>query len=148
MADQPASASPKSDRPAAKPYNANDPNDVATRKNLSKLRETQRLNGLRQTLRSRDGRMWIRDQLERAHIFRTSFTGNSTTFFNEGERNQALQIMADLSAHCVPELLVLFAEGAEDAHGALRRALAILEGTDAPPKPTQENGDVGSAKTA
>lgn len=147
MADQPASASPKSGK-ADSAYNAADPNQIAKRKGDAALREKQRLNGLRTLMHQRDGRTWVRDLIERAHVFRTSFTGNSTTFFNEGERNQALQIMADLSAHCVPEMLVLFAEGADDAHGALTRALAILEGvTPHPIETDRDKRNVGTTET-
>jgi hypothetical protein len=139
--DKSASASPKPSTTKGEGYNAGDPNQVAERQKQSKVRETQRVNGLRQTMQKRDGRLWVRNLLENAHVFHTSFTGNSGTFFNEGERNQALKVLADLSAHCVPELLVLFAEGSPDAQGALNKALAILNGN-------QERTDVGPAETA
>ena len=127
--DNPASGSSKpSTTKKAGGYNAGDANQVAEREKRSKMHEAQRLNGLRLMMANRDGRQWVRAQLESAHVFQTSFTGNSGTFFNEGERNQALRILADLSSQCVPELLVLFAEGAADPHGALTKALAILNG--------------------
>lgn len=107
-------------------FDAGDPQDVDQRNKHLALKEAQRINGLRIALRTRDGRVWVRNMLETAHVFHTSFTGNSGTFFNEGERNQALRLLADLSTHCVPELLVLFAEQSVDPVVALRQALAIL----------------------
>ena len=140
--ENPAPASPKSSSTKrGDGYNAGDPNQVVERQKQSKLHEAQRLNGLRLMMATRDGRQWVRSQMESAHVFHTSFTGNSGTFFNEGERNQALRILADLSSHCVPELLVLFAEGADNPHGALTRALAILNGN-------KEHTNVEPAATA
>lgn len=111
-------------------YNAGSEKQVADAQKRTKLRDERRVNGLRQTMRSRDGRLWVWDLLEKAHIFDTSFTGNSATFFKEGERNQALQILADLSTHCVPEFLALMAERSADPQDALRRSLAILNAGD------------------
>lgn len=42
--------------------------------------------------------------LERSHVFRTSFTGNSNTFFLEGERNIGLQVFA-LCLEAEPDFL-------------------------------------------
>lgn len=38
---------------------------------------------------------------------RTSFTGNSTTFFNEGARNVALKLEADLRQHSPANYLLM-----------------------------------------
>jgi hypothetical protein len=45
------------------------------------------------------GRRFVWRMLEQTGVFRSSFTGNSETFFREGARNVGLKIMADLHAH-------------------------------------------------
>lgn len=45
------------------------------------------------------GRRIVWRLLESTGVFRSSFTGNSETFFREGARNVGLQIMASLHAH-------------------------------------------------
>lgn len=40
------------------------------------------------------GRLFVWWILEQAHVFQSSFTGNSHTFFLEGERNLGLKIFA------------------------------------------------------
>jgi len=52
-------------------------------------------------------------------VFRTSFTGNSTTFFNEGQRNVGLQVLADIHEVC-PELYPTMVK--ELSHGGKRNA--------------------------
>lgn len=52
---------------------------------------------------------WI---LEAAGVYRSSFTGNSTTFFNEGRRDIGLLILGKLS-EIKPEALVLMMQEAK-----------------------------------
>ncbi len=40
------------------------------------------------------GRLFVWWLLEQTHVFQNSFTGNSTTFFLEGERNVGLKLFA------------------------------------------------------
>ena len=49
------------------------------------------------------GRRFVWRYLSECGVFKTSFTGNSTTFFNEGARNMGLKLMADINDAC-PEL--------------------------------------------
>lgn len=51
------------------------------------------------------GRRFIWRLLEKAGVYRSSFTGNSSTFFNEGQRNMGLMVIGELHAIC-PELYV------------------------------------------
>lgn len=53
--------------------------------------------------------------LERTHIFKTSFTGNSETFFREGERNIGLILLEDLNVHAPEQYAVMSGEAAADA---------------------------------
>lgn len=56
--------------------------------------------------------------LDRAGVFRSSFTGNSETFFREGMRNIGLMIVAELNEHCPERYLQMVNEQKEvKAHG-------------------------------
>ena len=49
------------------------------------------------------GRRFVWRLLDKAGVYRSSFTGNSETFFREGQRNLGLQILGLIHAH-TPEL--------------------------------------------
>lgn len=49
--------------------------------------------------------------MSEAGVFRSSFTGNSETFFREGERNRGLKLLDDLNAHA-PEAYALMQQEA------------------------------------
>lgn len=55
---------------------------------------------------SKQGRRIVWRLLDKAGIYRTSFTGNSETFFKEGMRNMGLFIVAEIQAHS-PEAYAL-----------------------------------------
>lgn len=45
------------------------------------------------------GRRFLHRLLSQCGVWRTSFTGNSTTFFNEGQRNIGLMVLALMNEH-------------------------------------------------
>jgi len=49
--------------------------------------------GLRELVSNRNGRELVWWMLSEAGIYQTSFTGNSTTFFNEGKRSIGLVLL-------------------------------------------------------
>lgn len=49
---------------------------------------------------SREGRRFMWRMLEMCGVYRSSFTGNSETFFREGQRNIGLMLLADIHEHC------------------------------------------------
>ena len=62
-----------------------------------KMSERERLEfmaAMRDLLDSETGRRFVWWLLEQAHVFQNSFTGNSNTFFLEGERNVGLKVFA------------------------------------------------------
>ncbi len=61
-----------------------------------RLRETE-LNDIRRILEYDFGRRFVWRYLGLAGVFQTSFTGNSTTFFNEGRRDIGLKLLADVT---------------------------------------------------
>lgn len=46
------------------------------------------------TFGSETGRMVLKDQLNSSYFFRTSFTGNSQSYYQEGERGKLLDILS------------------------------------------------------
>ena len=56
------------------------------------------------------GRRFIWRLLDKAGVFRTSFTGNSATFFNEGQRNIGLWVQAMLIEHCPDKYFAMLNE--------------------------------------
>ena len=52
------------------------------------------------------GRRFVWRLLEKAGVYRSSFTGNSNTFFLEGQRNMGLMIMDEIHSNC-PDLYVI-----------------------------------------
>lgn len=65
----------------------------------------QELSDLKWLMGNKQGRRFMWRLLETAGVFRTSFTGNSTTFFNEGMRNMGLKQLNDVHEAC-PERYV------------------------------------------
>lgn len=51
------------------------------------------------------GRRFIWRLLDKAGVFRSSFTGNSNTFFLEGQRNIGLMVLDEIHSNC-PDLYV------------------------------------------
>jgi hypothetical protein len=80
--------------------NAADPNAVRKSEQKSKSARDRELNDFRFIVQTPEGRRYVWRLLSATGVFRTSFTGNSTTFFNEGMRNIGLMIMADLNEAC------------------------------------------------
>lgn len=61
-----------------------------------KLEREILLNDVRHVLSSVQGRRFVWRILDMAGVYRSSFTGNSTTFFNEGARNIGLRVLSDV----------------------------------------------------
>lgn len=82
--------------PPAPEFNAADPRAVRDREKAANDRQALKREGLRQIVSTPAGRAWLHAHLETCGAFRSSFTGNSETFFREGERNVALRVLAEL----------------------------------------------------
>lgn len=80
----------------AEPYDAGNERHVAEAKRTAKEVDALRADGLRHLLGNEGSRAWLFSVLERCGVFTTSFTGNSETFFREGQRNIGLFIIAEL----------------------------------------------------
>lgn len=65
-----------------------------------KRNQEQFKNDLAFIMDSVQGRRFVSHLLDDTGINRLSFTGNSSTFFNEGQRNIGLRLQAMLQEHC------------------------------------------------
>lgn len=83
--------------------NAADQETLKVRERLEKRRDNRQRAALKMVMSSVEGREFIWMLLDRCGIFRSSFTGNSETFFREGERNIGLYLTAQLNRECVTE---------------------------------------------
>lgn len=113
---QPAKA-PQAPKPAAVPRQEDlgDAASVGERKVALNAREQRRLNGLKMVLANPDSRLWLHELLGFCGVSRSSFTGNSHTFFNEGQRNVGLKITADMTKHFPEQYLDMLKEEAANA---------------------------------
>ena len=81
-----------------------DPRQVRDKTRKEKLGRAGELADFIEIMNTPAGRRFIWRLLELTGFQKSSFTGNSTTFFNEGMRNVGLIIWADLQER--PDLLV------------------------------------------
>jgi len=58
------------------------------------------INDLKTVMDTAAGRRLMWRLLASAKIFQTCFTGNSTTYYNEGRRDLGLEFFADITNHC------------------------------------------------
>lgn len=78
----------------------------------AKQRERQRIEveDFKWLMAHKQGRRFVWRLLERTHLFKTSFTGSSETFFKEGERNVGLRVMDLINDHAVEQYLTMVKE--------------------------------------
>jgi hypothetical protein len=88
--------------------------DQARREKVARDAELADLHWLMSDAR---GRRFMWGLLDKAGVFRSSFTGNSTTFFNEGQRNIGLMMISQIHEKC-PELYTAMVNEAADERKA------------------------------
>ncbi|HLT01104.1 MAG TPA: hypothetical protein VK001_02955 [Geminicoccaceae bacterium] len=99
-------------QPAGK---ANDPRLIEHLRRREAKRAEEAAADLREVLSTEGGRRFVWRLLGDSGIFRTSFTGNSETFFREGERNVGLKVFNAIHQVCPDLYLVMQREAAERA---------------------------------
>lgn len=94
-----------------------DPTDVrAQDRQLAALRQSDKseealkLDDFKWLMSSKRGRRIVWRLLEETGVYRTSMTGNSTTFFNEGQRNVGLKLMAMIHATATDAYVLMLNE--------------------------------------
>lgn len=100
---------------AKKHHNAADPQTVADQEEKAKLGKEQHLKDLKEILDLPAGVRYFRKIMEDGKMFSTSFTGNSTTFFNEGMRNLVLRIFGDVCEAAPEKIQQLIVKENDDA---------------------------------
>ena len=77
--------------------NAADRNQVKKAADKEKFSKEDEVKDLQEILALPAGKRFIWRYLEKCGVFQSSFTGNSETFFREGERNIGLQLLDEVS---------------------------------------------------
>lgn len=85
--------------------NVADKNQVDRAKQKEKFNREDELKDLQFILNSIEGKRFVWRYLEKCGVFQSSFTGNSETYFREGERNIGLQLLADITEANVESLI-------------------------------------------
>lgn len=80
--------------------NASNDKDVNKANQREKDEAKQYAEDLRYVMSTEQGRRFMWQTLSKAGLYRTSFTGNSATYFNEGKRALGLELLADVQHHC------------------------------------------------
>ena len=93
-----------------KDFNASSEQEVKRAKAIDKNKHETEQNDLRQLLSTKWGRRLVWRILEKTGQFRTSFTGNSTTFFNEGQRNIGLWLVDEVLSADTNQYLAMIKE--------------------------------------
>lgn len=83
--------------------NAHDPTDLNAHSRNSEAQgleqavaRRQEVEDLKWLMGHKQGRRFVTRLLDKAGIYRTSFTGNSETFFREGQRNMGLFVLMEV----------------------------------------------------
>lgn len=76
---------------------ASNPEKVKRKDLEGRMARRQELGDIASILTTEEGRRFYWRVMVRCGLFKSSFTGNNTTFFNEGERNIGLMLIADLN---------------------------------------------------
>ena len=79
------------------PRNVADIDQIKKTAKKEKLQEELEKKDMQDLLRTGFGRRIIWRYLSFCGVFKTSFTGDSQTFFNEGQRNVGLKIIDDIN---------------------------------------------------
>ena len=94
----------------AKEFNASDEKSVKSQTQKDKnIRDTE-LEDWRLLLSKQWGRRLVWRILDQTGLYRTSFTGNSTTFFNEGQRNIGLWLVDEVLSADADQYLSMIKE--------------------------------------
>lgn len=95
---------PKSN--TVRPQDVADPEaELETQRLQEQTRREQEVNDLKWLMAHKQGRRIMWRLLEFAGVYRTSFTGNSETFFREGQRNVGLKFLAEVQENSPDEYL-------------------------------------------
>lgn len=93
------------------PIDLSDARQVKERNRELKRAEQDRMRTIRWLMSTKDGRKWVWDLLEKAHVNSSSFATNALiTAHNEGERNIGLWVMADVTTFAPDHYVLMLSE--------------------------------------
>jgi len=93
--------------------NAADEEQVKKASVKVELRREREMNDLASVLDTKHGRRFIWRFLGECGVFKSSFTGNSQTFFNEGQRNVGLKLLSEID-EAAPEAYMIMRKEAKE----------------------------------
>lgn len=96
-------------------YDPNNPAHVKQAEAKHKIETDAEVQDLRAIMESPTGRRFMWRLLEQTGLYKTSFTGNSTTFFNEGQRNIGLWLISQVNENCLDEYTRMVKENREES---------------------------------
>lgn len=99
-----------------KGYDASDEQEVQRISAKSKRDRDRELADVKKLLQQEWGRRFLWRVLDHSGLHRTSFTGNSTTFFNEGQRNLGLWLVDEVLSADTDSYLLMLKENRGDTH--------------------------------
>lgn len=85
--------------------------EASARRDAGKVVAQVEANDIKWLMDQKQGRRIVRRLLAEAGIHRTSFTGNSETFFREGKRSFGLFIESEVTRHAPENFIVMLQEG-------------------------------------
>lgn len=99
----------------------NDPIDIQAQERAqtetgerSKAEQNREIEDLKWLMSNKRGRRFVCRQLERAGVWRLSFNTNALSMaFNEGQRNEGLRLMAQITTHCADRYTEMLKESKE-----------------------------------
>lgn len=100
------------DKDKSKPENLADPKAVEDKARKQRMGRDQEIKDLRELLEHPAFRRFIWRLFQRFGLFRSSMTGNSHTFFNEGRRNEGLWLLAEIAEADEKGVATIFTEHA------------------------------------
>ncbi len=92
------------------PYNSADEEHVKKAELKAKHDISGEVKDFKEIMGTALGRRFVWSLLGKCGIYHTSFTGNSKTFFNEGQRNVGLTYMNMVNRYCLKEYLLMVKE--------------------------------------
>ena len=104
------------DNTAHAPFDPNDQKQVQDRTRQAKDRQRESDEAIRAFMTLQSGRAWVWDHLSACGLYRTSARAGDAhmTYFNEGERNVGLRLLAQLQRVCPNHYATMTEENAGD----------------------------------
>jgi hypothetical protein len=91
--------------------------DSETRTRLEQTARQLEAEDIAKLMSSPWGRRIMWRMLDKAGLYRSTMTGNSQTFFNEGMRNFGIYLIALVNDHCPEQYPVMVAESKANVQG-------------------------------